>query len=274
MQVEVVELDGESQRKVELPEVFNTPHRPDIVKRAFWLVRSHSLQPMGRDPMAGERTTAETHSPPTGTGQSRIPRVKGERYARSGLAGGVASVVNGRLPHPPRSEKVIHLKINKKERHLATASAIAYTRDVEAVQARGHRVKKVKLPIVVADDVETLAKTSELVAFLEKVGLNEEMARLYKGVKRNSGVGRIRGRVYRNPVGPLIVVTNDRGVGKAAAAVPGVEVLSVEDLNILELAPGGVPGRLTLWTESSLAAISSSESSSSPKQEVAQTNAA
>jgi len=219
------------------------------------LVNSHGLQPKGRDPLAGERTTAETHSPPTGTGQSRIPRVKGERYSRSGMAGGVASVVKGRLAHPPRSEKVIHLKINRKERRLATSSAIAYTSDVDAVRARGHRVKKVELPLVVVDDVEALTKTSELASLLGKVGLGDELTRLYRGVKRNSGKGRRRGRVYREPVGPLIVVTNDRGIGKAASAIPGVGVDRVESLNLLELAPGGVPGRLTVWTESAIAAV-------------------
>ena len=90
MKIDVLEMDGTSSKKIDLPSVFDTPLRSDLVKRAYWLVNSHGLQPKGRDPMAGERTTAETHSPPTGTGQSRIPRVKGERYSRSGMAGGVA----------------------------------------------------------------------------------------------------------------------------------------------------------------------------------------
>ena len=256
MKVDVLGLDGKPSGKVDVPEIFETTLRPDLIKRAFWLVKSHSFQPKGRDPMAGERTTAETHSPPTGTGQSRIPRVKGERYSRSGLAGGVASVVKGRLPHPPRSEKVIHFKVNRKERRLATAAAIAYTASLEAVQARGHRVVKTALPLVVADDFETLGKTSELTAFFEKAGLSEEMRRLYGGIKRNPGKARLRGRAYSEKIGPLIVVTNDRGVGRAASSIPGVEVARVDSLSVLDLAPGGVPGRLTFWTESALGALS------------------
>jgi large subunit ribosomal protein L4e len=263
LKVDVLGLDGKPSGKVEVPEVFDTGLRPDLVTRAFWLVKSHSFQPKGRDPMAGERTTAETHSPPTGTGQSRIPRVKGERYSRSGLAGGVASVVKGRLAHPPRSEKVIHLKMNRKEKRLATAAAIAYTASLDAVQARGHRIKKAALPLVVADDVEAVSKTSELESFFEKAGLSEEMRRLYSGIKRNAGRSRLRGRVYDQRVGPLIVVTNDRGVGKAAGSMPGVDVIMVDSLSVLDLAPGGVPGRLTLWTESALGALSA------PAQEVA-----
>lgn len=255
MKADVLGLDGKPSGEVEVPAVFSTQLRPDLVKRMFWLVGSHHLQPKGRDPMAGERTTAETHSPPTGTGRSRIPRVKGERYSRGGLAGGVASVVKGRLPHPPRSEKVIHLGVNRKEKKLATDSAIAFTANLDAVKARGHRVKKPALPLVVADDIETVEKTGELVKFLEKVDLKAELARVEGNVKRNTGKRRLRGRVYRTGAGPLIVVTNDRGVGKAAGGIPGVGVTRVESLSILELAPGGVPGRLTLWTESALGTL-------------------
>lgn len=256
MKTEVVGLDGKSAGKIDVPPVFSTQLRPDLVRRAFWLVGSHGLQPKGRDPMAGERTTAETHSPPTGTGRSRIPRVKGERYSRSGLAGGVASVVKGRLAHPPRSEKVIHLGINRKERRLATDSAIAYTASLEAVKARGHRVKKLELPLVIADEVETVEKTTELISFLGKVELEDELKRVDEGSKRRTGRSRLRGRVYRTRVGPLIVVTNDRGVGKAACGIPGVEVAQVDSLSVIDLAPGGVPGRLTLWTESAMNTLS------------------
>jgi large subunit ribosomal protein L4e len=256
LKAEVVGIDGKPSGNVDLPGVFGTQLRPDLVKRVFWLVGSHGFQPKGRDPMAGERTSAETHSPPTGTGRSRIPKVKGERYSRSGLAAGVASVVKGRLAHPPRSEKVIHLGVNRREKRLATDSAIAFTASLDAVRARGHRVKKLALPLVVADDLETLEKTAELVAFLDNVDLGAEVERVSEGTKRNTGKRRLRGRVYRGRVGPLIVVTNDRGLGKAAGGVPGLDVRRVEDLSVLDLAPGGVPGRLTLWTESAVSTLS------------------
>jgi large subunit ribosomal protein L4e len=259
MKTEVVGLDGKPAGKIDVPQVFETQLRPDLVKRAFWLVGSHGFQPKGRDPMAGERTTAETHSPPTGTGRSRIPRVKGERYSRGGMAGGVASVVKGRLPHPPRSEKVIYMGINKKERRLATNSAIAYTGSFDAVKARGHRVKKLALPLVVTDDIETVEKAGELLNFLKKVELGSDIERVDRGIKRKTGKSRLRGRVYRTGVGPLIVITNDRGVGKAAGGIPGVKVTRVDSLSVLDLAPGGVPGRLTLWTESALGTLSARE---------------
>lgn len=248
----VLNLNGEASGDVTLPEVFSRQLRADLVKRAYLIVRSHGIQPYGRDPMAGERTSAESGHPPTGRGISRVPRVKGERSRRSGQAAGVASVVGGRLPHPPRSEKAIYKKINRKERLAALAAAIAFTGSPEAVTGRGHRIGAAKLPLIVTDEIEAVSKTSELDSFLQKAGLSEELKRLYGGVKRQSGKPRMRGRAYKERVGPLIVVSNDRGVGKAAEAIPGAKVVPVESLSVLSLAPAGVAGRLTLWTESSL----------------------
>jgi large subunit ribosomal protein L4e len=250
--VKILDLSGKPGGDVELPKVFSTPLRPDIVQRAWWILHSHGLQPYGRDPMAGNRTSAETGNPPTGRGVSRIPRIKGAGSQKSGQAGGVASIVGGRLPHPPRSEKVIYRKINVKERKLALDTAIAFTGDGSAVGLRGHRTGKLKFPVVVSDDLEALEKTAALESFLEDLGLTDEVERVYGGVKRRSGKARMRGRTTRKKVGPLIVVSNDRGVGEAAASIPGLEVVPVDSLSVLPLAPGGVAGRLTLWTSSAI----------------------
>jgi len=250
--VKVLDMGGKPGDEVDLPSAFSTPLRPDLVQRAWWILHSHGIQPYGRDPMAGERTTAETGNPPTGRGVSRIPRVKGAGSGRSGQAGGVASTVKGRLPHPPRSEKVIYRKINVKERKLALNTAIAFTADATAVAWRGHKTGKLKFPVVVSDDLEALEKTAAVEALLADLGLTDELRRIYGGVKRRSGTARMRGRTTRKKVGPLIVVSNDRGVGKAAASIPGVQVVALDSLSVLPLAPGGVAGRLTIWTKSAI----------------------
>lgn len=255
MQVSVFQLDGE-RKEIEIPNLFNADLRPDLIERSFWLIFSHRLQPKGRDPTAGMKTTAETYNPPTGRGISRVPRVKGDRYPRAGQAGGISGVVKGRLAHPPKSEKVIYLKINKKERKLAKRSAIAYTSFKDAVLKRGHRVENIELPLIVSDDIEKIKKTSELIKFLEKLNLGQELERLYDGVKRNSGKAKRRGRVHRKRKGPLFVIKKNRGIVKAASSIPGVDVVDVRSLSILDLAPGGVPGRLTIWTESALKELS------------------
>jgi len=199
--VKVLDMSGKPGDEIDLPSAFSTPLRPDLVQRAWWILHSHGIQPYGRDPMAGERGTAETGNPPTGRGVSRIPRVKGAGSPRSGQAGNVASTVKGRLPHPPRSEKVIYRKINVKERKLALNTAIAFTADATAVSWRGHKTGKLKFPVVVSDDLEALEKTAAVEAFLADLGLTDELRRVYGGVKRRSGTARMRGRTTRKKVG-------------------------------------------------------------------------
>src|SRR5512141_196456 len=96
---EFFDLEGKSQGKITLPEVFTTPLRPDVIKRAVLAIQSNRIQPQGRDPMAGKRTTAESRG--TGSAIARVPRIKGG----SGRAAFAPSTVKGRQPHPPRAEK-------------------------------------------------------------------------------------------------------------------------------------------------------------------------
>ncbi len=65
----VFNLEGKPVGKIELPPVFTTPLRPDVIKRAVLAIQSSRIQPQGRDPMAGKRTTAESRGTGSGTGQ-------------------------------------------------------------------------------------------------------------------------------------------------------------------------------------------------------------
>ncbi len=109
---EIFDLQGKSTGKTTLPSIFSTPLRPDVIKRAVLAIQSSRLQPQGRDPMAGKRTTAESRG--TGSGTARIPRIKGG----SGRAAFAPGTVKGRQPHPPRAEKKIVKNIPKKEAKL------------------------------------------------------------------------------------------------------------------------------------------------------------
>ena len=109
---EIFDLKGESTGKINLPNIFSTPLRPDVIKRAVLAIQSSSIQPQGRDPMAGKRTTAESRG--TGSAIARVPRIKGG----SGRAAFAPSTVKGRQPHPPRAEKKILKSIPKKEAKL------------------------------------------------------------------------------------------------------------------------------------------------------------
>ena len=146
--------------------VFSTPLRPDVIKRAVLAIQSSRLQPQGRDPMAGKRTSAESRG--TGSATARVPRIKGG----SGRAAFAPSTVKGRQPHPPRAEKKILKSIPKKEAKLALFSAIAATAQKETVALRGHKIEAVAdIPLIVDNAIEGLTKAKEVEEALTKLGV-------------------------------------------------------------------------------------------------------
>merc|ERR1712127_1057703 len=50
-------------------------------------------------------------------------------------------------------------------------------------------------------------------------------------------------------LGPLVVYDQDQGLTKAFRNIPGVDVIQVDNLNLLKLAPGGHVGRFIIWSE-------------------------
>ncbi len=252
-ELNVYGLDGSVIGKLEAPKVFEVPFRPDVIRRVFWSLFTHRLQPQGRDPLAGERTTAISRG--VGLGIARLARVKGGG-PRAGQAAGVASVVKGRQAHPPKAEKIIWKDVNKKERWLATASAVAATSLKDIVAARGHKVDKIpSLPLIVSEEVETIRRLRDLKPVLTNLGLMDDILRAQDGVKRRSGKPRMRGRTKRVPKGPLFVVSAKKGLEKAVANLPGVDCVLAKDLSILQLAPGGQAGRLVVWSRLALQSL-------------------
>jgi large subunit ribosomal protein L4e len=248
MSVPVVNANNEHVEDLALPEVFRTPLRPDVIKRAVIAQQSHGFQPQGRDPRAGKRTTAESWG--VGRGLSRVPRLRGSSRAAFGV-----STVGGHQAFPPRSEKVIRKEINKKERHLAIRSGIAATADRETVASRGHAIGSVgTLPLIVEDDIQSLSRTSEVRELFVSLGVWQDVERADRG-KTRAGRGKTRGRRRKVGKGPLIVVADDLGIMKAASNLPGVDVVRVEDLNAEMLAPGAHPGRLVVWTKSAFTSL-------------------
>ncbi|MBC7130007.1 50S ribosomal protein L4 [Candidatus Bathyarchaeota archaeon] len=242
--VNVFNLDGKPVEKIELPPIFETPLRPDVIKRAVLSIQSKQLQPKGRDPMAGKRTTAESRG--VGLGIARIPRIKGG----SGRGAFAPGTVGGRLAHPPVVEKKIVKEIPKKEKRLALFSAIAATASKEVVESRGHVVEGVpQIPLVVTDEFESLKKTKDVEEVLIKLGVLGDLYRVRESVKVRAGKGKMRGRRKKQAVGPLIVIGEDKGIIDAAKNIPGVDVIPVTSLNVELLAPGTHPGRLTIWTK-------------------------
>jgi large subunit ribosomal protein L4e len=252
----VLDLNGNAVREVDLPKQFAEPLRIDLIRRAFHAETTLGLQPHGAFPLAGFQNTAEyvgrrrAWRSMINIGRARLPKEKLPK-GRFGRVLVVPQAVKGRRAHPPKPWKKIVEKINLKEKNKALRSGIAATMDKELVEARGHVVGKV-FPLILDSTFEEIGKAKALVEALEKLGLGGELQRAEKKRRKRTGVsGRRRGG-YKEPAGVLIVASGKKPVLKAASSVVGVEAVDVKELNALELAPGGVPGRLTVWSEKAL----------------------
>src|ERR687886_2134096 len=151
MKTKVIGLDGRDSAEIELPAVFDTPYRPEVIHKVYVNLLSHTYQRQGRYPAAGEMVSAESRN--TGLGIARLARARGEGFPRAGQAAGVAGIRRGRVAHPPESWKNIYKKINHKEKQLALCSAIAATARKDLIERRGHKVSNISnFPIVISDD--------------------------------------------------------------------------------------------------------------------------
>ncbi len=243
--VNIYGLDGTVKEKIDLPKIFETPYRPDIIKKSFEVIHSNKRQPYGSDPLAGTRHAVASVG--KGRGMSRVPRLT------QGQAAALApNVVGGRRAHPPKIERVWKEKMNKKENQLARNSALAATATKEVVAKRGHQFdEKITLPIVIEDDFEKIKKTKEVIEVLEKIGIYTDIERAANGTHIRAGKGKMRSRRYRQPKSVLIVSLKD-GIEKSSQNLSGVDITKPHQLNIELLAPGGVAGRLTIFTKSAL----------------------
>ena len=246
---------GTKDGEIELPLIFSTPFRRELIHKAWINLTSHKFQPQGRHPSAGQDVVADSNDPPTGQGVSRVARAQGGGGGRQGQGAEVASTRGGRQAHPPIVGKVIYKKLNKKENKLALCSAIAATSSKTIIESRGHKIEGIEsFPIVVSDDIESISKSNEIVKVLESLKLTQDTDRL-ESRKSRSGQSRLRGRSKKVGKSVLFVTKEDKEMSKAIGALPGVEVKSVKDLSVLDLAPGSHPIRLTVYSKSAIEEI-------------------
>jgi len=258
MKVNVYDLSGKSVGKIDLPKIFNEQLRPDLIIRAVTSIQSERRQPYGPDPLAGLRSAAHYHGRRRRRysmmmrDMARLPRLHGSSPMMYWKVRKVPSAVKGRKAHPPKVEKIWYQKMNKKEMKLALNSAIAATSKKDIVKERGHRIDDLEeFPLVVKDQIQSIKKTKDLENLLKTLGLEKEMERV-KVKKIRATRGKMRGRKYKKKVGPLIIVEKDIGIVKAGKNLPGVDVKKLKEITVEDLAPGSHPGRLTIWSESSL----------------------
>ena len=256
MKAHVFSLSGSKTDEVELPLIFSTPLRNDLLHKAYVNLESHAFQIQGRYKNAGMDVVAESNSPPTGHHQARVARMHGGGGGRQGQGGGVAMVRGGRQAHPPTTEKVVYKILNKKENKLALCSAIAATASVDLVKSRGHKIDKLEsFPIIVSDEMELISKAKDLEKFFDALNLTQDIDRLRSRLKRRSGKPLLRGRKTKVGKSILIVVKDSKNLAKASGAFLGVDVKSVNSLSVLDLVPGSKPIRLTVFSKGAIEEI-------------------
>lgn len=247
--VHAVGLDGKPGAVVALPLAFSTPVRPDLIARAVVAAQSHRRQPYGTSPTAGNRHSVEWSG--KGKGVARTPRLMDSNRGAQ-----APNTVGGRPAHPPRVERIWEKKINRKERRLAFASALAATREAKLAADRGHTIPhSLHLPVVIDDPVEEIERTQDARLLLERLKIWEDVERARAGTHlRSSGRARRRGRVRRTPRS-LLVVTSGPGKALGFRNLAGVEVVPARQLATEDLAPGGSAGRLTMFSRAAVESL-------------------
>jgi large subunit ribosomal protein L4e len=245
MKAQVITIDGTMGRDIVLPPVFSEEYRPDLIRKAVIALQSTRRQPHGTYPYAGIESSAVGWG--SGRGVSHVPRIKtGSRAAK------VPQAKGGREAHPPVVQKVLLRRINKKEKAKAFRSALAASVSEELVRARGHLFTG-QIPVVFEDAFGELGRTSEVISALTAAGLYQDIERSKISRKVRAGRGKMRGRRYKQRKS-LLIVTAEKPL-KAARNLAGVDVVTLEQLNTELLAPGTLPGRLTVFTESAISKL-------------------
>ena len=242
MKAQIKTIEGGVSRNIDLPVMFSEEYRPDLIKKAVMALQSTRRQPHGTYPYAGICSSAVGWG--SGRGASHVPRIKnGSRAAK------VPQAKGGREAHPPVVAKVLVKQINQKENQKAFRSAIAASVQEELVRKRGHLFEGA-VPVVLEDKFETLSRTQDVISALTAAGVFQDVERAKESRKVRAGRGKMRGRRYKQRKS-LLIVTSGSPL-RSARNLAGVDVVTIDQLNVEHLAPGMQAGRLTVWTESAL----------------------
>jgi len=205
MKATVLNLDGSRMKDIEMPGAFSAKVDFALIKRAVLSIQSARFQPKSPYKGAGREYSAQYIGMRGKPAQhriinrevSRLPRTKNRRYISAGTVALVPHAVKGPAAHPPKTEKVLKEKINRKEKRKAVEAAIAATAMREIVEKRGHKIGKIELPIVIDAKLEDLDRTKKIIEVLDKLGLFADVERAKAKRKIRAGKGKKRGRKYK-----------------------------------------------------------------------------
>lgn len=250
MKTALYDIQGNKSSEIELPQLFETQLREDIIGKYFEAEKFEFMHPYSTYAEAGKRHSASgtiSHRRHKwkghyGKGISRVPRKKlwrrGSQFYWIGAE--VSQTRGGRVAHPPSLIKRIR-KINKKEKTFAFNSALASTFSQNAISSRYSSLSDIKISSAV---IEALPKkTKEFLSALKNI-FGDKYSSLIKNKKVRAGIGKRRGRKYKSNAGILVVTGS-----KEMQRFKGINIKSVRQLSISDLYP---LGRIALYTKSSL----------------------
>jgi len=249
--VGVYSVDGkrEAVTHVTLPAVMTAPIRLDIVHDVHTLMAKNKRQPYAVSKYAGHQTSAESWG--TGRAVARIPRVAGGGTHRAGQGAFGNMCRGGRMFAPTKIWRKWHKKINVNQKRYAVASALAASALPALVMSRGHRIEQIpEVPLVVDNkSIDNVEKTNKAISLLKALNAFEDVEKSKDSHQIRRGKGKMRNRRYTQRRGPLIVYNEKSPLTRAFRNLPGVQLVSVTRLNLLDLAPGGHLGRFVIWTK-------------------------
>lgn len=261
MELKIFSRENKETGKKRMPAQFSEPFRLEIIKRAVEAILSNRRQPYGTYPEAGQR-----HSVFVSKRRRRFKGVYGKSLTRTPkkvmshngaqfnwVGAQVPNARGGRAAHPPKAEKIWDRKVNDKERKMAIRSALSAALNAVLVKNRGHKAPAT-YPFLISNDFEAINKTKDFIKALLALGFEAELERASRKSIR-AGCGKSRGRPYHKAKGPLVVVSGDCTLLKAAKNIPGFDAIEAKNVNAELLAPGCLPGRITLFTEGAVDVI-------------------
>jgi len=220
MKISVISVDGQKKSQIEMPQVFETRIRKDILDKVCG-IENAKRPSYGTDIMAGKRTASSGKirhrrrkwKSRCQKGISRVPRKIITRRGSSfnWIGAFTPGTRGGRRAHPPKGSKIWAMTPMKKEKLLALKSAIALT-------SSKPKNSPLDFPIVVESKIEELKKAKEL-----------------KNALKN-----IFGTAQKN-----ILIISEKEIKPA-------KNIGVENITLKEISASGISGKIVLWTENAI----------------------
>jgi large subunit ribosomal protein L4e len=142
-------------------------------------------------------------------------------------------------------------KVNMNLKRYAVILAITASIVASLVLVHGHHIESVpKLPLMIRDSVKRVEKTYVALKVLKQISTYLDIEKAKDRHAIHPSTDNECNRHHINWKGPLIVYrTMDAKLVEAFRNIPRVDIMNIERLNLLKLAPGGHLVWFVIWTK-------------------------